>query len=580
MLKVYSGNTAYPLSVDDYYIKELFSGLDELIFDISIWDENYKYLIEEAAIVEGGGQRYLIKAIDAGQDTAKIKAQLDVDDFRAGMYIPYTNSSATAGATIQAVLPSGWQIVDRSAKTMLRTIKLDYATPLDVIEACRETYGVAVRYDNIARKITLVDPDSYQPNGAIIARELNMTELNYKGKSSDFITRLYAYGKDGLSFADINHGLPYVEDHTYSDKIISGYWEDNRYTVVENLLADAKKTLAQMAIPKRSYQCSVVDLAKTNPEMYGFENFNLFEVVTLIEPTQNLKINYQVVEYWRYPNYPEKNTVTLSSETPKIQNQVKRIQSMIENPSSPFRTQMQNAISSATDWITGTNGGYVVIRQNEEKQPYEILIMDTPDIATATKVWRWNMGGLGYSSQGYNGPYTLAITQDGAIVADFITAGVLTANIIKAGILQSLNGNTSINMETGDCNMSGVFTANNDFLGGCSFSLGGSGMDVRHGNTYIGGTSIVTYDNVYPVTLMRAHQFSVYDGVTDTIRGGLYQNANAECQLDVDRVIANTGVWVKGELSAEDTFWFKGRHVVWKTITDANGQTLDVLSND
>ena len=44
---------------------------------------------------------------------------------------------------------------------------------------------------------------------------------------------------------------------------------------------------------------------------------------------------------------------------------------------------------------------------------------------TATKVWRWNSGGLGYSSTGYNGPYSTAVTMDGQIVADFISAGTL-----------------------------------------------------------------------------------------------------------------------------------------------------------
>lgn len=115
----------------------------------------------------------------------------------------------------------------------------------------------------------------------------------------------------------------------------------------------------------------------------------------------------------------------------------------------PTTSAMQQAVSNATSWITGTNGGYVVFQRNAAGQPYEILIMDTPDIATATKVWRWNNGGLGYSSNGYNGPYTTAITQDGAFVADFITTGVLTANLIKAGVLQSANGVTSLSMETG-----------------------------------------------------------------------------------------------------------------------------------
>ena len=76
-------------------------------------------------------------------------------------------------------------------------------------------------------------------------------------------------------------------------------------------------------------------------------------------------------------------------------------------------------------------------------------IADSPDPNYATKVWRWNMGGLGFSPNGYSGPFTTAITADGEIVADFITAGTLTANIIHAGILTSVNGRSSFNLESG-----------------------------------------------------------------------------------------------------------------------------------
>ena len=93
------------------------------------------------------------------------------------------------------------------------------------------------------------------------------------------------------------------------------------------------------------------------------------------------------------------------------------------------------AIANATGWITGVNGGYVVMHKNAEGQPYEILIMNTPDIETATKVWRWNQNGWGYSSNGYAGPYKLAATIDGALVADFITAGTMLANRISGGML-------------------------------------------------------------------------------------------------------------------------------------------------
>jgi hypothetical protein len=76
--------------------------------------------------------------------------------------------------------------------------------------------------------------------------------------------------------------------------------------------------------------------------------------------------------------------------------------------------------------------------------------MDNENIADAVNVWRWNIGGLGFSSHGYNGPYETAITGDGSIVADFITTGSLVANIIKAGILSSLDGSSYWNIETGE----------------------------------------------------------------------------------------------------------------------------------
>ena len=95
---------------------------------------------------------------------------------------------------------------------------------------------------------------------------------------------------------------------------------------------------------------------------------------------------------------------------------------------------MQNAIATAASLITGHSGGYLVL--NPIEQPQELLIMDAPSLDQAINIWRWNSGGLGFSSNGYAGPYTTAITADGKIVADFILAGTMSANLIKGGVLQ------------------------------------------------------------------------------------------------------------------------------------------------
>lgn len=467
MLTLYSGGKGYPIQNDDYYIREIPGGLNEVIFNISIWDELYPLLTEEANIREGEGQLYLIKQIDGGAQAAKVVCQLDLDEWRSEMLLNYTNGSATVNQTISGILPNGWTIQDRALLNIRRTIEGNY-TPFEVVQACQETYGVQVQFDNKTKAITLFFAENEKPLGAFATRDLNLKEINYKGKSTNFATRLYAYGKDGLSFASINDGKPYVDDNTYSSRVICAYWKDERYEVAENLLEDAKKNLAAIAVPQRSYDCNVVDLAATNPEMYGFQDFSMFSVITLIDDSKNARINHQVVERWNYPYYPEKNKVILSTVVPKIQSQIVQVQQQINNPNSNFQQIQQSKIDNATNWLTGADG-YVIAVKDDNGTWKEILFLDTPSAETAKNVLRINTNGIGFSTNGVNGPYRNAWTIDGSLVADFITTGTLNAalakiinidatnintgtlnaDLIKAGTINSTSGNVSLNLDFG-----------------------------------------------------------------------------------------------------------------------------------
>ena len=91
-------------------------------------------------------------------------------------------------------------------------------------------------------------------------------------------------------------------------------------------------------------------------------------------------------------------------------------------------SRLEDAINASTAIITGNTGGYVILHDSDEDNlPDEILIMDAPNIKDALKVWRWNAGGLGYSSTGYNGPFNPAIDSEGRIVANMISTGSLDA---------------------------------------------------------------------------------------------------------------------------------------------------------
>ena len=144
------------------------------------------------------------------------------------MFLNYTNGSDTVVNTISKALPDGWAVQDHAYFNQRRTIELEAATPLDVIDACPDIYNVVFRFDNNARVIHIYNPDSEEISGVFLTDELNLKSVNFKGKSSGFATRLYAKGKDSLTFADINGGKDYVEDFSYSDKVISVYWKDER----------------------------------------------------------------------------------------------------------------------------------------------------------------------------------------------------------------------------------------------------------------------------------------------------------------------------------------------------------------
>jgi hypothetical protein len=107
-----------------------------------------------------------------------------------------------------------------------------------------------------------------------------------------------------------------------------------------------------------------------------------------------------------------------------------------------FYKTLEQAIIDATNSITGNSGGYVQLRDtNGDGKPDELLVTDLENISAATKVWRWNKEGLGYSNKGVNGPYSTAITADGQIVADFITTGTLNAERVA---VESHDGNTGV----------------------------------------------------------------------------------------------------------------------------------------
>ena len=184
------------------------------------------------------------------------------------------------------------------------------------------------------------------------------------------------------------------------------------------------------------------------------ERVNLCDTVTIRHSLLGVSVSAMVIETV-YDTLAERyKSISLGQSKSSMITTISEVQSSVDKVESTvgrFPKLLQTAIGKATGLITGQSGGYVVIHTAEENgQPYELLILDAPSIDEAVNVWRWNVGGLGFSHNGYNGPYETAITADGQIVADFITSGSLVANIIKAGVIQSQDGSSWWDLESGE----------------------------------------------------------------------------------------------------------------------------------
>lgn len=495
MLKILQADGGQlPLDFDKYFIQEETNGEDQIGFTLPLDHADYKLLAEEVQLLDAeDGQVYRITAIDEGAATANIKGKLELSPLRADMRIPYTNGSDTLAGTVEGVLPAGWTVVDHSLSTIRRTIDLDSATPEDVILGAASAFGgLAIRYKIADKAVHFYAPGDFKAGGVYLTEELNLTSTNFKGSSSGLCTRLYARGKDGLTFAGINGGKDYVENFSYTDKIICAYWEDERYTVAENLLEAAQKKVDASAVPVRSYSCGVVDLAKAwryeegaGSNIYAHLNIQLLTVATLLDTRRGTRIDHQVVQYKRYPHYPDLNVVTLSTKAPTITTTVKQLQDAIENPSSSFRKQMQSLINQMAAGISGHDGGTMEITFNSDGKPNGIRWGDGDDLATSQKVLWLNLEGIAYGQNGVNGDYSTvwSFAQNG-FVADWIVVGTLTANLIKTGLLQSKNGKSWINLDTGAAQLAGTFLSGTDaFLA----ELSGGMLRFSQNGTYVGG---------------------------------------------------------------------------------------------
>lgn len=331
-----------------------------------------------------------------------------------------------------------------------------------------------------------------------------------------------------VTIESVNGGVDYITDANaaamYGKIYRTEIWED--VTQPANLLTKAQAFLTTVQWEKMILEVHAVDL---NLADSSIDEFRMGHRVRCISPQNGMDVLMPIRKIRIYLTDFSKNTFTLGGTTKHMtytsanQSKATAIQNTVKNMPSSILNQ---ARETATALINAATTGYVVTRANE------ILIMDTPDIDTATNVWRWNQNGLGYSSNGYEGPYNLAMTSNGEIVADFITTGTLNADRIRAGVLQDTQGSVTWDLATGIMTFLVPMIINSaNFKLNAAGQLKTTGAVISRGGDSTGG---------YWVTALARGGVYGFSGDKDTIESGDYQNALFTIMPQLD---ASTGDW-------------------------------------
>ena len=284
-------------------------------------------------------------------------------------------------------------------------------------------------------------------SGVVIAYGKNLVDIDQEESIENTITGVYPYYKDTdgnvlelpekvVSSASA-HNFPYPRTVPLD---CSQEWQET--PSVEQLRAYASAYVEKegIGVPAVSLKVSFVPLWQTEEykAIAPAERLNLCDIATVRFEKLGVNARAKVVQTVYDVLAGRYESVTLGEASTNLADTIVAQDKAINAKADT--SDLEAAAASASAWITGNKGGYVVLRRNADGQPYELLIMDKPTIEEATKVWRFNKSGLGYSSTGYNGTYGLAMTQDGQIVADYITTGTLSANLLRAGVLQDKTG--------------------------------------------------------------------------------------------------------------------------------------------
>lgn len=273
------------------------NGIDTLEFNIPFRDSKRSYLDNEKQI-QAGDETYRIRTVtdeknEQGAAITSVYAEAAFYDL--GFSVRKTEQSFNADTAdvsmAYALQDTGWKVGTVNVRTK-RTWTSTEKNALAVLRKVQDLHGGDLIFDNANRTVSLLT-FSGNDSGALFCYRKNMKSIKKVVDTQSLITRLYAYGKDGMTFASINDGKEYVEDTSYTNEVRVSTLDCSNFTNPYQMLEYANMRLADYAAPRVSYVLNAMDLSVLTG--YEHEAWKLGDIVTVKDDELNLSVKTRIV---------------------------------------------------------------------------------------------------------------------------------------------------------------------------------------------------------------------------------------------------------------------------------------------
>ncbi|MGU8394921.1 phage tail spike protein [Clostridium perfringens] len=329
------------------------SGDKTLSFYYSLFYKFYDE-IEEETYIRTKTDEYVVKAKggDSNDNKTLFTCKLNVEELEGTIFDRFESVEQNlVDALNLAIVGTGWRLnSDNCNNRKKRTIRMTNCSSWTIIQKAKKLYDIEFKFDTLNKIIMLFDKIG-DDRGIYFIDSLNLRALQVQGNSYGFYTRIIPTGKGGLTIASVNGGKTYLENKQYSNKTLTYYWKDERYTKPESLKEDALEKLNIMSKPFKSYIASTINLAKMNGKYKDILDYNLGDYIYLISKKNKVKDKHRIVKTKEYPQDHSKDTVELANKALDLSEEkllVDEMSNTLENITTDNGTVDGSTIDSIT----------------------------------------------------------------------------------------------------------------------------------------------------------------------------------------------------------------------------------------